>query len=294
MSEKKREQAERLYEALSGVDPELLAESEKEIQPGKKIIPFYRYARICAACLALLIVGGACYATLTNGGKKYAANDSKSYSSGQGVTAAEKSERSMDGKKEKHDNVATAQAEAADNDSAGGAAGESPSQVMSEGLIECEVESENAVPAYSDSERLEENSELTAQNKAETDKFGFKSFLKYELKARGTSPDAYVTDKQMEIDFGSDGKALLKNEVIASFIYGYFMNVDKEITEDRQFEDATSILIYDKNGSMTDSFTVSGEYLKLMTDTETYRILDPEYDYAGLRNGLWKATQEEE
>ncbi len=75
MDEKKTDQAIRLFEALEGVDPELLARSEKE----KKIIPFRRYVRAAAMFLAVIAVGGLGIYTVRNAGQK-AANESAMYS----------------------------------------------------------------------------------------------------------------------------------------------------------------------------------------------------------------------
>lgn len=56
--EKKREQSMRLFEALSGISPELLARSEKKVE--NKVIRLWggRFGRTIAACLAVLLVGG--------------------------------------------------------------------------------------------------------------------------------------------------------------------------------------------------------------------------------------------
>ena len=52
MEEKRQGQAERLYEALGGVDPTLLERSEKR----RKVLPIWRYGGMMAACLALCLV----------------------------------------------------------------------------------------------------------------------------------------------------------------------------------------------------------------------------------------------
>ena len=52
MEEKRQGQAERLYEALGGVDPALLERSEKR----RKVLPIWRYGGTMAACLALCLV----------------------------------------------------------------------------------------------------------------------------------------------------------------------------------------------------------------------------------------------
>ncbi len=49
------EKAYRLFEALSGVDADLLERSEKS--EGKKVIPFSRFVYVAAACICLLAVG---------------------------------------------------------------------------------------------------------------------------------------------------------------------------------------------------------------------------------------------
>ncbi|MBP5281076.1 MAG: hypothetical protein J6Z22_01105, partial [Lachnospiraceae bacterium] len=82
MDEKRNEQAMKLYEAMSGVDPELLARSEGAGKKNK-VIPFWRYAKVMAACLALFVVGSACWAVMHNGltqTAKESASDSASKS----------------------------------------------------------------------------------------------------------------------------------------------------------------------------------------------------------------------
>ncbi len=70
-NEKKREQSMRLFEALSGISPELLARSEKKAE-NKVIRPWGgRFGRTIAACLAVLLVGGvSLYAVKYTGGWK--------------------------------------------------------------------------------------------------------------------------------------------------------------------------------------------------------------------------------
>lgn len=73
--EKKREQSIRLFEALSGISPELLARSEKKAE-SKVIRPWGgRFGRYIAACLAVLLVGGtSLYAMKFSGSWKGADN----------------------------------------------------------------------------------------------------------------------------------------------------------------------------------------------------------------------------
>lgn len=79
MSEKsfdRQDQALRLVEALSGVDAELLEQSETGLSARKKIVQFIgRYGALSAACLLCVVLGGA---YLLNGGsqsKDSAANE---------------------------------------------------------------------------------------------------------------------------------------------------------------------------------------------------------------------------
>lgn len=61
----------KIFEALSGVDEELLERSEEaeRVTEGKqtehKVIPFWRYGKAIAACFCLALVGGAVYVSTT-------------------------------------------------------------------------------------------------------------------------------------------------------------------------------------------------------------------------------------
>lgn len=57
--EMKRDGAMRIFEALSSVDEELLERSEEK----KKVIPFWRYSKVMAACICLVVLGAAAFAT---------------------------------------------------------------------------------------------------------------------------------------------------------------------------------------------------------------------------------------
>lgn len=61
MSERKenREEAIKIFEALSAVDEELLERSENVTK--KKVVPFMKYNRMIAACFCLIVVGGLVY-----------------------------------------------------------------------------------------------------------------------------------------------------------------------------------------------------------------------------------------
>ncbi len=57
MSTDRREGAMRIFEALSSVDEELLERSEAK----EKVIPFWRYSKVLAACVCFLMLGIATY-----------------------------------------------------------------------------------------------------------------------------------------------------------------------------------------------------------------------------------------
>lgn len=61
MSDRKenRQEAIKIFEALSAVDEELLERSEKGTE--KKVVPFMKYSRMIAACFCLIVVGGLVY-----------------------------------------------------------------------------------------------------------------------------------------------------------------------------------------------------------------------------------------
>lgn len=74
--EKKREQSQRLFEALGNVDPELLERSEKT----KKVVPIWKYSGMIAACFAFLAVGGlSLYALQMSGGKTASSQENGMY-----------------------------------------------------------------------------------------------------------------------------------------------------------------------------------------------------------------------
>lgn len=66
MDKEKREASERLFEALSGVDPALLERSEQ--QKGRKVIPWTRWTSVAAACIAFLVLGVSYIAINSTGG----------------------------------------------------------------------------------------------------------------------------------------------------------------------------------------------------------------------------------
>lgn len=125
--EKKEEQSVKLYEALEGADPELLARSEKT----KKVVPLWKYSGMMAACIAFLVVGGiSLFAIQMSGGmltKKEAMN---SISAGgqafRGDTAAaqeapaEEREESFGEASSTADSVVNAVEEISGNDSGAG------------------------------------------------------------------------------------------------------------------------------------------------------------------------------
>ena len=60
----KQDGALRIFEALSGVDEELLdkCESATRVSEQSKVIPFWKYGKAMVACVCILLAGGLLFA----------------------------------------------------------------------------------------------------------------------------------------------------------------------------------------------------------------------------------------
>lgn len=261
MDEKRNEQAMKLYEAMSGVDPELLARSEKAGKKNK-VIPFYRYARAMAACIALIVVGSACWAVLHNGGLKSATSEAPktamngivSDSAGNSM----KSEATRPAVVEENAVDANAEAPAAD------------SYEDREKMEECEGEPDMAC----------ETREYSATSEAQSLSHDAIDNLRGKLNMQ-TNSDGWFADKWMEVSLNQDEPVKVNIETWARILYDYLNGLDVILVEDApEFTDYLTVLVYEQGkDEASEAFCISGDYMKLMGVEETYLIQDDEYDY---------------
>lgn len=61
----KKEKAMRIFEALSGVDEELLARSEESASDKGRVLPVWSFSKMLAACFCLIVVGGMTWGALS-------------------------------------------------------------------------------------------------------------------------------------------------------------------------------------------------------------------------------------
>lgn len=306
MSEKKTDGAMRLWEAMEGVDPELLLRSEKKTEK-KKVVPFARFTRAAAACFALFVIGAACFATIHNGGKKEATN----------------AEMSMEARSESRGKSSKADSSqlATDKMENTSAANEAYEGYVEEAEA---LEEANPMPASATANAIE----ATADGEPKADADAMKSLAEavgeYTLKlkpdlstylrsgesnqtdsAEGTqsgtvyyvagyaNEQAYLADKQLEVAFNLENPVAIKDQQAATVIYAYVSSLDLELTDDKKFNNFVTIRIYDQNRCMTDCYAISGKYATLNGLADTYEILDEDYDYDTLVTFLKEAAREE-
>ena len=306
MSEKKTDGAMRLWEAMEGVDPELLLRSEKK-KKIKDVVPFARFTRAAAACFALFVIGAACFATLHNGGKKEATNAEMSMEarseSGSKRSKADSSQLATD----KMESTSAAneayegyveEAEALEED------GPLPASATAN-AIEAVADGEPKADADAMKSLEEATSEYTLKLKPDLSTYlrsgesnqadsaeGAQSGTVY-YKVGLSSEQAYLADKQLEVAFNLEDPIAIKDQQVAAVIYAYVSRLDLELTDDKKFSDFVTIRIYDENWCMTDCYAISGKYATLNGLADTYEILDEDYDYDALVTFLKEAAREE-
>lgn len=281
----KNEKAMRLYEAMEGVDPELLARSEKKAAGQKKIIPFQRHLKAMAACIALVVVGTACWATLQNGGGKKASGDAAS-PKGANYVAASDSQRKKGGKTQM-DAVPDGIQNSANLH--GDDAMENEAPEAGDWNAGAQTECCEAVGPQKD---YEEDNKTDATGNSMAKQYNLLSFRsERSLETKATMD---FQNKRMEIAFGQEEAKPVKNQQLALMTYEYLKELQIGATEEKEFStDYVTIRILDEDGNVTEAFCVSGVFLKLMGLEDTYEILNNEYDYYELLEELFAITEEE-
>ncbi|MCR5498851.1 MAG: hypothetical protein K6F31_00485 [Acetatifactor sp.] len=305
MSEKKTDGAMRLWEAMEGVDPELLLRSEKKTEK-KKVVPFARFTRAAAACFALFVIGAACFATLHNGGKKEAnaemSMEARSESGGKNSKAG--SSQLATDKLESTIALNEAYESYADEPEALEEANPMPASATAN-AIEAKADGEPKEDVDSMKSHEEAVGEYTLKLKPDLSAYLRSGESDQANSGEGTQSDtvyyvagyanaqAYLSDKQLEVAFNLEDPVAIKDQQVAAVIYAYVSSLDLELTDDKKFNNFVTIRIYDQNRCMTDCYAISGKYATLNGLADTYEILDEDYDYDTLVTFLKEAAREE-
>lgn len=282
MSEKKKDQAIRLFEALGGVDPELLARSEKQ----KQVVPFRRFVRMAAACLVLLMVGGLSWHVIrTTGGADESgmagmaikedslANGSQSAISGKpkdfvGEDAFDSANYCVDEACESYSGIAEENGDAQEMHDDGSQLQKADGTVSPTWLPELE------------GARTDQEEEVLA--------YGAKGLAMADEETK-----LYFADKRMEIRLGDQEPVRLENQAEALGLYAILRGLRLETVQDQSFEAYVVIYVYDAGDNMADSYCVSGNYVKLMGLPDTYEVLDEEFVYEAFYAELQEITEEQ-
>lgn len=282
MSEKKMGQAERLFEAMSGVDPELLARSEKK----KNVISFQKYAKamkVMAACLALIVVGGTCWATLQNGGSQKSADSMATINalpdSGKRVSNSGKADVA-EAAQATADAETRAEEAAYDNEAANyyqvdGYPMEGASE--SEALSDDKTQLSKDVQSESVTASLQEGYLLKISDQVDVS----------ELNAK------YYGKTLMISEQGKRSKQSVTKS-LSTMIYSWLDGLELMPAEDQTFEDYVCVQLIDVEGNAVKEIRVSGVYLQKTDLDGTYEIVDEEYNYDELRRALEAVLQAEE
>lgn len=300
MSEKKTDGAMRLWEAMEGVDPELLLRSEKKTEK-KKVVPFARFTRAAAACLALIVVGGACWAAVHNGGRQMsksaenAAATMETQSISQNSSVKGEQAADMGGEayateeahKDEYESDKTAQASSGMSNSPEAITG---AQSMEEAASpDYEGRLKQTLPSLKTWLTLKRNGDFQSDTvtfyNSETEGENSLSFFTQETQ--------YLDDKQLEVAFDTQTPIIITDKVCAAIIYAYVSALEVSPTDDQSFDHFVTVRVYDQQKCMTDAYTISEKYLMLMGLPGTYEILDEDYDYDTLVTFLREAAREE-
>ena len=284
MDEKKMEGAMRLYEAMEGVDPDLLLRSEKPVKQ-KKIIPFQRFTRAAAACLALIVVGTACYATLRNLGSPKAESANFAQDGTSSERAKDASDRAENQKNEMNQSIVEAcesyQADAEKAEEADYQEAAATADSIQEAAMESKVNSTTGNWATDDGAKID-----------------LKEIGNYE---RGYGNDYvssdvedYFNDKYMEVQIGDETPFQMKNVLLSESTYVFFTDrATLEATEDQSFTDCVTLRVFDQSGAVTDCFVISGKYVQITGRPGTFEIMDEGWDYEEYKWHLSEMAREE-
>jgi len=252
MNDFKNEQAERLFEALEGVDPELLERSEKK----KKVFPFMRVASVMAACIALFVVG-----SLSWGGAKDSpqtagiSSNSDSYIAEQDISLAV-------GKK-------------------------GAKSVMTENSEECDdfaAQDQEAFMEEAQNEAVEENVVGESWNAAGTESkdvqtLGSDRYVKlYGNADEKTVADSYFSDKKMVFkDLGSEDETEV-GIYKAQILYNMLNSFDKIEVKTNDFKPQVTIAIYDTQGELLEKYEIAGKLIRYGDSETVFEISDENFD----------------
>ena len=290
MNEKKEGQAERLFEAMSGVDPELLARSEKK----KNVISFQKYAKamkVMAACLALIVVGGTCWVTLHNGGmqtmpmteKMIFATDHDgnfAHNPNKGDMAEDAAGIVMPNHGKANDNE--------DNNAVGEMEKDRPNS-WEEIDLNHTVSEDEEDHAIGDVETIQEETEAYQDAKGtEADYLAKISKSVILQEANPSYRGKVMLPGEAESSRQIEGKSLAVN------VYYWLDGLELMPAEDQTFENYLSVQLFDEEGNAIKEIRVRDVYLQKSDLKGTFKIVDKEYDYDALRKALEAEPQAEE
>lgn len=282
MEEKKMQAAERLYEALGGVDPELLARSEAENK--KKVIPFGRWAKAMAACLALVVVGGACWATMHNGLGKEANDMASSITQDAREAIGMNDESKADLAADNADSLIQYEGNSASE------ASEEAEFADNEPWAESENKASEGMPQENAAQTMNPSTDSAAGgNKYEAQPKKYLSLWKDEVNLDIRSG---MTSGSLEIAFGEETPVRIKSSRLAKVLYDYFCNLQTVPARDADFGDCVTVNLYDGDGNVADEFRISGPYVQRMGMEGTYEIVEEGYSYENLREALRQISEE--
>lgn len=305
MSEKKMEQAARLFEALEGVDPELLARSEKE----KKIIPFQRYVRVAATFFALLVAGGLGWITLRYAGGKTASDSAKIASdvSGNMSVAGNAEKYAIAKEEESFDEAADSNYEMAQedgnwaNDMANAESWESEMTTQAEEIFENVAGNSNSMTEQNSIQDLDAM-QVGAESSVKYGGLiqGLKEWMKAkEGGTREPSSGSIGKSQSMEMVLTVDGKEYgpLADQSVAAALYDFLTEspmeaCDGDVAMKNRSENGSIQIVADGGADGEEVFLLEGNVLT-KGGSEVYLILDEEYDFDELKAGLLRIMEEE-
>lgn len=296
MSEKKTDQAMRLLEAMSGVDPELLARSEKAgASENKKdnIIPFWHYARVAAACLAFCVAGGLCWMTVQHGGAfgqkasetPQSSGNAASYFAPQGAAKSDGANMAAD--MSARDAETAKQAEACEEMTIAEDANGGPMDTEDCNEAECENSVASELAGYEGKQAAinGDNTQGSAQEGA------LEAFLARlgigEKRSYKVTPENVSMDLNMALQLGdAEGSLALQDSMEARVLYVYLQNLELAPAEDadamRDFQAELVIQVVQDGDQVIEGYLLNGRYFRRVGDDTLYVIQNEDYDFEAL------------